>query len=411
MYNNDVNCFPSFGNPSMSSMPIEESNHLRHNGDTMYYSQNQQYNTPNSQSIGAPNQNEYRMPLPNTTHVQNQSSSLNQQYNVPSSQFIATKNEYTMSQSNKATVQNQSSHQQYMVPSKAAIQCTNFPTQNEYTMPQLINSSDQNKSSINGIQPETVSATGPRLLNQSIKAQNRTYNVRPQPIQIGRSDQNDAIGTYTSKSIGDAPEKCSSLSSRAVATAPKTKSCLRSITPRRMIINIQHPNSRSTTPLKMDMPAPRTDPLRYTSPPRNSRSRLRSRRDDSCRSMASTTSISFEKIFTEFAEECVGTPQKSKNTNSGASFLSVMSLSVGDGMLTVDENDSDSPGLSAEKVGKAQSVAPKSTKMRAPLQRNGSSDIMDIQKGVLEMSVDTISIDDIDVPSTQGNMSFLKAFE
>lgn len=302
--------------------------------------------------------------------------------------------------------------QQYNVPSSQFIGSCG---QNEYTMPQPITSSNQNNNnsySLQHAQPTTSLMNGQRRQNKSINTQNRTYNVRPQPIQLCSSDQSAPVTTVVSRSLNDVSEKASSFPHKDVPQAAP-KSILRSVTPRRMIINVHQPASRSITPRRMDTTVPEVTPLRG-SPPRNSRSRLRARRDDSNRSMASTNSIAFEKIFADFADE--GPLYKSKNANSGASFLSVMSLSINDVMLPVDEAETDSQGqlldASSEKIC-TQSIetisATSASTKRVPPKRNGSSDIMNVERGVYEMSVNTISIDDSDVASS--DMSFLNVFD
>ena len=299
-------------------------------------------------------------------------------------------------------------NQQYSVPSSQFLISN---CQNEFTAPQPIVSSNQQTSySMQQEQPTTLLMNAQHRQNQSIDTKHRTYNVRPQPIQLCSSDQS-APFTAT---LNDFPGKSSRQSKEVPQAAPK--SILRSITPRRMIINVQHhPTSRSITPRRMDMTVPEVTPVRG-SPPRTSRSRLRARREDSSRSVASTNSIAFEKIFADFADE--GPSYKGKNANSGASFLSVMSLSINDVMSPVDEAETDSQGqnldVSSEKIG-TQSMETISTTStltkRVPLKRNGSSDIMNLERGVYEMSVNTISIDESDVASSQGDMSFLHVFD
>ena len=95
-----------------------------------------------------------------------------------------------------------------------------------------------------------------------------------------------------------------------------------------------------------------------------------------------------------------------------------MSLSINDVMSPVDEAETDSQGqnldVSSEKIG-TQSMETISTTStltkRVPLKRNGSSDIMNLERGVYDMSVNTISIDESDVASSQGDMSFLHVFD
>ena len=289
--------------------------------------------------------------------------------------------------------------------------------QNEYTMAQPILRFDQNITNgygMQNIQPSTSLANGQYRQNQSINTNNRTYNVRPQPIQLCSSDRFGPVTTEVSKSLNDGIQKNPSVKSKDVPQdAPK--SILRSVTPRRMIINVQHPaSSRSVTPRRMDTTAPDLTPVRYSSP-RNNRSRLRTRRDDSTRSMASTTSIAFDKIFTEFAEDGVSS-YKNKNANSGASFLSLMSLSVGEAILSDDEkgtNNQISLITSSENKQSIEATTVTSASVRrVPPKRNGSSEIMNLERGVYDMSVNTISIDDIsDAASSQDDMSYFNIFE
>jgi hypothetical protein len=312
-------------------------------------------------------------------------------------------------------------NQHYDVPMS---QFNGMSGQNEYTMTHPMLQLDQIKSNGDGlqnVQPTTgaLLANGPYRQNQSLNANSRTFNVRPQPIQLCRSGQNGVDSTTVLlETTNDVNKKASSLKkSKDVPQPAAPKSILRSVTPRRMIINVQYPTtSRSITPRRMDTTVPELTPVRG-SPPRNSRSRLRARRDDSARSMASTNSIAFDKIFAEFAEDG-SMSYKSKNANSGASFLSVMSLSVGDVMSPVDETDTDSHGKlvsSTENINCAQSIET-ITVTSAPIKRvapkrNGSSDIMSLERGVYEMSVNTISIDESDAASSQDDMSFLNVFE
>jgi hypothetical protein len=70
--------------------------------------------------------------------------------------------------------------------------------------------------------------------------------------------------------------------------------------------------------------------------------------------------------------------------------------------------DGSSEKISSQSI-ETISATSTSTKRVAP-KRTGSSDIMNLERGVYEMSVNTISIDDSDVPS-QDDMSFLNAFD
>ena len=308
-------------------------------------------------------------------------------------------------------------NQQYNVVNSQLIGTS---AQNEFTIAQPIVSSEQmmksNGFGMQHVQPTTLLANGQYRQNQSINANNRTRNVRPQPIQLGSSGQAGPATTAASRPINGVHEKASSLKKSKDIPQVAPKSILRSVTPRRMIINVQHPISRSITPRRMDTTVPEVALLRG-SPPRTSRSRLRGRREDSTKSMASTNSIAFDTLFAEFADD--GTSSyKSKNTNSGASFLSVMSLSIGDVMSPVDEQDTDSQGLllaSSENISGVQSIETITVSSvpvkRVPPKRNGSNDIMNLERGVYEMSVNTISIDESEAASSQDDMSFFNVFE
>ena len=244
---------------------------------------------------------------------------------------------------------------------------------------------------------------------------NRTYKVRPEPIMLRPFDKDNRTSSAESKELPPVPPEI--VSSRPFQDIVTNPGDYRAPSPRRMVSNRNTAEFRSITPRRMG-----TDyfSIAYNgSPPRASRSRLRGRRDDSMRSIASTKSIGFDKIFGDPIDDSVA----SKN----AMCMSGMSLSVGD-VLHSDYLDPNNLGplfeSSVNVSGNSHSIASSnltggSSMIRVPPKRLGSSDLMYIERGAYEMSVNTIVDASCDfgdstlmkMTNSNDNMSFLHVFD
>jgi hypothetical protein len=269
----------------------------------------------------------------------------------------------------------------------------------------------------NGAQSRILAENGLSRHNQSGNIMNRTYKVRPEPIVLQNPENDNRSGFAEARRLPPMsvpPEIVSSRPSQEAGSNPVEH---RPSSPRRMISNRNGADFRSITPRRMgsDYFA-----ISYNgSPPRLSRSRLRGRRDDSMRSMASTRSIGFDKIFGEHVDDSI--------PNKNSEYMSVMSLSVGD-VLQSDYLDPNNLGPlfeSSMKIsGNSQSLASSnftggSSMIRVAPKRIGSSDLMYIEKGAYEMSINTIPDASVDfgdstlmkMTYSQDDMSFFHDFD
>jgi hypothetical protein len=256
-----------------------------------------------------------------------------------------------------------------------------------------------------------------RSTNQAINMENRTYKVRPEPIQLAGSSVR-VVKTTDSKNLIGGREKCPSLTTKDVAINNHPKGILRSVTPRRMIIHVQHQEPHTMTPQKTDVTSPKVTSLIYSAS-KSRRSRQRGLRADSTRSMTSTaSSIAFDTIFVEVGDN----RNNNTNTGSGASFLSLMSLSIGDVLSSPHKTDPKrrAPFFdSSAKIGTVHSSDTISTPStvrsvtRVPLKRNGS-DIVYFDKCVYDMSVNTLSVGDSDMDgmtNSHNGRSLIQVFD
>jgi hypothetical protein len=288
------------------------------------------------------------------------------------------------------------------------------------------NTSSNNQRSFtvsNGAQSRILSENGLCRRNQTGNSMNRTYKVRPEPIVLRNPETENRPNSADANRLSP-----TSVPPEIVSSHPSQETVLssgehRSSSPRRIISNRNGADSRSITPRRTG-----TDyfPISYSgSPPRSSRSRLRGhsrlrgRRDDSLRSMTSTRSIGLDKIFGEQVDDSIA--------NKNSDYMSVMSLSVGD-ILQSDYLDPNNLGplfeSSVKVSGNSQSLSSSnfyggSSMIRFPPKRLGSSDLMYIEKGAYEMSVNTIPDASVDfgdsalmkMTYSQDDMSFFHAFD